>query len=82
MPNFKNFKLGTKLGLSFGIILTLVLVIGAITIFSFYKISSKSEQLSEETAPLNNAATQIAFSAQRAMYAQRGYRYTEQKSFS
>lgn len=81
MPKFKNLKLGTKLGISFGIILTLVLVIGAITVFSFYSISRKSENLSNETAPLNNAATQIAFSAQRAMYAQRGYRYTEQKSY-
>lgn len=81
MAKFKNLRLSSKLGISFGIVVLLSLIIGLFAIYNFYTTAKLTSKLNDETTPLNIASTNVAISAQKAMYAQRGYRYTESKSF-
>lgn len=79
--NWKNLKIGTKLAVSFGLIMLLFGILGLILIVSFYNINRKAAKLANESFPLTVVANKIAFSAQRAMYAQRAYRYTEEEKY-
>lgn len=81
MTQWKNLKLSAKLALGFGAIMLLVLLIGVITIVQLRAVQQKAKALTNEFIPLTEVSNQIAFSAQRAMYAQRGYRYTESEAF-
>lgn len=74
-------KLSLKLAVGFGAIMLLVLVVGIVMLFQLGNVQQKATSLTNEFIPLTEVSNQIAFSAQRAMYAQRGYRYTESEAF-
>lgn len=78
---WKDLKLGTKLTIGFGSLIFLVAIVGFITLYQLRSVESKADALTSEFIPLTEVANQIAFAAQRAMYAQRGYRYTEAEAF-
>ena len=71
---WKDLKLGTKLTIGFGSLIFLVAIVGFITLYQLRSVESKADALTSEFIPLTEVANQIAFAAQRAMYAQRGYR--------
>ena len=79
--NWKNLKIGAKLGLSFGLIMLMFAILGTFILFSLNSIGNKAQSLAEESIPLTEISNKIAFSAQKAMYAQRGYRYTADEKF-
>ena len=79
--NWRDLKIGAKLGLSFGAIMLTFTILGTFILFNFFSIGNKAESLAEESIPLTEVANKIAFTAQKAMYAQRGYRYTEDEKF-
>lgn len=79
--NWKDLKIGAKLGLSFGAIMLTFAILGTFILFNFFSIGNKAQSLAEESIPLTEVANKIAFTAQKAMYAQRGYRYTEDEKF-
>lgn len=78
---WKDFKFGRKLSVAFGVIIILTLISGIFGIVNFYRIEGKSRQLSDQYIPLSEVANQINATAQKAMYAQRGYRYTLGENF-
>ena len=79
--DWKNLKIGAKLGFSFGAITLMFAILGTFVLFNFNSIGQKAQSLADESIPLTEIANKIAFSAQKAMYAQRGYRYTEDEKF-
>lgn len=79
--NWKDLKIGVKLGLSFGAITLTFSILGAFVLFSLFSVGNKAKSLAAESIPLTEVANKIAFTAQKAMYAQRGYRYTEDEKF-
>lgn len=78
---WKDLKIGRKLSIAFGVIILLTLVSGLYGIVQFYKVEVKSKQLTDEYLPLSDVSTKINATAQKAMYAQRGYRYTLSDTF-
>lgn len=79
--NWNNYKIGTKLAIGFGLVMLLFGILGLILIVNFLNINKKASSLAHESFPLTVVANKIAFSAQKAMYAQRAYRYTEEEKY-
>jgi methyl-accepting chemotaxis protein len=79
--NWKNLNLATKLGVSFGSIMVLFLVLALLMQWNMQTVSKHSSELSDEYIPIAELSNDISRTAQQAMYAQRGYRYTEGKAF-
>jgi methyl-accepting chemotaxis protein len=79
--NWKDLSIGKKLGLSFGIVIFLTLLLGLVGISNFYRVQNQTNRITQQYLPLSNISNEIATAAQRAMYAQRGYRYTVSENF-
>jgi methyl-accepting chemotaxis protein len=70
---FKNLKLGAKMGLGFGIIIALVLAVGAVTVLNMVEIQRNSNSLDQEYLPEVRFANEIERNALLVMYNNRGY---------
>ncbi len=79
--NFKNFKIGTKLGIGFGILIVISMVLGGLAIVNMANISEKSEWLAEEYVPEVEIANNIERFSLLTMYNMRGYGFTEETKF-
>ncbi len=79
--NWKNLPIGQKLTFAFGTVISLTLLLGVIGMINFYRVQQQTYRVTERYLPLSNISNDIATSAQRAMYAQRGYRYTISENF-
>lgn len=79
--NFKNLKLGRKLGVGFGILILLSVILGGLAIFNMMNISTKSEYLANEYVPEVKLANDIERYSLQAMYASRGYSFSENDNF-
>ncbi len=79
--NWKNLSIGKKLTASFGLVIFLTLLLGLTGILNFYRVQHQTREVTQQYLPLSNISNDIATSAQRAMYAQRGYRYTVGENF-
>ncbi len=79
--NWKDLSIGKKLTASFGLVILLTLLLGLTGILNFYKVQHQTREVTQQYLPLSNISNDIATSAQRAMYAQRGYRYTVGENF-
>lgn len=79
--SWNNYKIGTKLAIGFGLVMLLFGILGLVLIFNFFRINRMANSLAKESFPLTVIANKIAFSAQKAMYAQRAYRYTEDEVY-
>lgn len=78
---WNKLKSGSKLAIGFGVILSLFATIGILDIRKTSEILNKSKQLFNEYLPISTISTQISETAQKAMYAQRAYRYTEDEQY-
>lgn len=78
---FKNLKLGLKIGLGFGLILMIALILGVLAIAEMMSVQTKSMMLSKEYVPEVAVANDIERSSLLTMYNMRGYVYSEEKSF-
>lgn len=78
---WRNLKFGKKLTISFGVILLLFVIIGIIDIHKTTTLLNNSKRLHDEYLPISTISTQISEIAQKAMYAQRAYRYTEDEQY-
>jgi methyl-accepting chemotaxis protein len=79
--NFKNFSIGQKLGIGFGLLITLSLILGAISIFNMQRVTERSNWLANEYVPEVEIANGIERAALLAMYNLRGYAFTEEERF-
>jgi methyl-accepting chemotaxis protein len=77
----KNLKLGMKLGLGFGMLILIAIVLGGMAIFNMQQVSGASQRLAEEYVPEVSIANDLERASMMSMYAMRGYAYSEQDSY-
>jgi methyl-accepting chemotaxis protein len=78
---WKNFKLGTKLAIGFGVLIIISMILGGIAVMNMAKITQESKVLAKEYVPEVNIATDLRGAVNRTMYEMRGYGFTEEESF-
>jgi len=79
--NFKDLKLGQKLGVGFGMLIFLLSMLGILAIYNMTNISEKSELLNTDFLPEVEIANSLERNSLLVMYAMRGYGYTEEDAF-
>jgi methyl-accepting chemotaxis protein len=79
--NWKNLKIGQKLGLGFGALITISAIIGLIAVINMSRITTKSTYLAEEYVPEVEVANKIERFSFLTMYNNRGYGFTEDETF-
>jgi methyl-accepting chemotaxis protein len=78
---FGNMKLGTKLGLGFGTLVLLAVLLGGLAVWNMWEVRGQSEQLAREYVPEVTLANQVQRNNLLMMYNIRGYAYTENQDF-
>ena len=74
-------KLGTRITLGFGCLITIALILGGISVFCMNRVKTTAVSLSKETVPAVEVANEIERTSLNSMYEMRGYAYTENQSF-
>jgi methyl-accepting chemotaxis protein len=74
-------KLGSKIGLGFGIIVSIALFLGILAIWSMSGVSKQTVILAKENIPEVKLASQIERSILKGMFEMRGYAYTGDNKF-
>jgi methyl-accepting chemotaxis protein len=77
----KNMKLGMKIGMGFGVVIVIALMLGGIAIWNMKSVSGLAEKLDTQLVPQSRLATNIEKSYLAAMLEIRGYGYTLDKKF-
>ncbi len=77
----KNIKLGIKIGGGFGILILIACALGGMAVFNMKGVEGDSTRLAKEYVPEVGIANEVERSALLAMYAWRGYAFTEQENF-
>jgi methyl-accepting chemotaxis protein len=70
-------KLSAKIGLGFGSLIIISLLLGAVAIWNMWKVQGTALELSQVKIPEVEAATRVERSAQNTMFEMRGYVYSE-----
>lgn len=79
--NWKNLNLGAKLGVGFGMLILISVILGGLAVFNMTNISSQSKTLAKEYVPEVKLANTIERNSMETMYNMRGYGLTEEKEF-
>jgi len=79
--NWKNLKLGAKLGTGFGLLILISMILGGLAVFNMSTISTKSTHLADEYVPEVNLANEIERNARQTMYNMRGYSLSENDAY-
>ncbi len=77
----KNLKLGMKIGLGFGVVIAIALVLGTIAIWNMKSVSGLAEKLDTQLVPESGLSTSIERNYLNAMLEIRGYGFTMDKKF-
>ncbi|WP_319581907.1 methyl-accepting chemotaxis protein [uncultured Pseudodesulfovibrio sp.] len=77
----KNLKLGLKLGLGFGCLILIAIILGGLAVYNMNTASEGSTRLANAYVPEVGIATDIERSSLLSMYAMRGYSYTREAGF-
>ncbi len=77
----QNLKLGMKIGGGFGVLIAIAVVLGGVAVLSMSGVKSDAERLAREYVPEVAVANNVERHSLLAMYAMRGYAYTEEESF-
>jgi len=78
---FRTMKLGTKIAVGFGVVLTLALVLGGMGVVSMNGVKGDSVTLATEYAPEVELVSSLERNSLLTMYAMRGYGFTEEQSY-
>lgn len=79
--NWKNFKIGQKLAIGFGLLILISGILGVLAIVNMSSVSSNSTALAHEYVPEVEVANNIERHSLLTMYNIRGYGYTEDEKF-
>ncbi len=77
----KNIKLGIKIGGGFGVLILIACTLGGLAVFNMKAVEKDSIRLAQEYVPEVGMANELERNALLAMYAWRGYAFTEEESF-
>ncbi|HYX08826.1 MAG TPA: methyl-accepting chemotaxis protein [Bacteroidales bacterium] len=78
---FKNLRLGMKLGIGFGMLIFISVILGGLAVLNMSKISTKSGYLANEFVPEVAISNELERSALETMHEMRGYAYSEEDQF-
>jgi methyl-accepting chemotaxis protein len=78
---FKNMKLGVKIGLGFGCLIVIALILGGLAVFNMTRVANQATVMAAEKVPAARVANNVERAALLTMYQIRGYTYTEQPAF-
>ena len=79
--NWKNLKLGAKLGVGFGILIAIALILGLLAVFNMRNVTTESNYLAKEYVPEAKMAMELRGAANRVMYEMRGYALSMDETF-
>ncbi|MFH1980808.1 MAG: methyl-accepting chemotaxis protein [Pseudomonadota bacterium] len=77
----KDMKLGTKIGMGFGLLILIAMVLGGIAVWNMKAVGGESNKLATEYAPEVSLANDVERSSLLTMYAMRGYATTEEAAY-
>ena len=77
----KNFSLGVKIALGFGVIIMIAVILSTLGIVKMQGVEEDSKMLSHEYIPETNLAVELRGTVNRIMYELRGYGFTEEKKY-
>ncbi len=78
---FKDFKLGQKLGISFGVLILISVILGGLAVFNMTRVSTKSQHLAEEYIPEVRIASSLERNSLITMFNMRGYAFAEEEHY-
>ncbi|MBF0205206.1 MAG: MCP four helix bundle domain-containing protein [Desulfamplus sp.] len=78
---FKNIKLGTKIGLGFGCLIVITLLVGGMSVYTMRGAATESINLANEFVPQIDVAMDIRYQTNDIMFAMRGYEYAEHEQY-
>ncbi len=78
---FKNLKLGAKIGLGFGLLIVIAVILGGMSIFKMGDVNTEAAKMKNEFLPEVNVANELERNSLLTMYAMRGYGFTENKTY-
>ncbi len=76
----KNLRLGTKIGASYGLVVLIILALGALAISCMLRVSAGSERMAQQYLPEVKLANELERHALLTMYAVQGYAWSEDRS--
>lgn len=79
--SFKDFKIGQKLAVGFGLLIAIAVTLGLLAVINMSKINEKTHALEAEYLPEVNIANDLRGATNRVMYEMRGYGMTEDESY-
>jgi methyl-accepting chemotaxis protein len=73
--------LGTKIGMGFGLLILIAMILGGIAVWNMKNVGKESNKLATEYAPEVELANEIERNALLTMYAMRGYAFTDEQNY-
>lgn len=77
----KQASLGAKIGIGFGTVIAIAMILGGVAIWSMNNIASVANDMVNKDVPAVSIANEVERNALKTMYAARGYAYTEEEKF-
>lgn len=78
---FKNMKLSVKIGVGFGIILIIAVLLGGIAAFNMNNVRNQSTKLAKEYVPEVQVSNNVERYSHETMFELRGYAFTGDKQY-
>lgn len=75
--NFKDLKIGRKLGLGFGLIIAITVILGLLAIINMRNVASDSQNLANEYVPALDVSSTIDREVRETMYQLLAYHFTQ-----
>ncbi|MDM8549204.1 methyl-accepting chemotaxis protein [Desulfobacterales bacterium HSG2] len=77
----KNLKLGVKIGMGFGIVILIMLLLGSVSAWRMHSVKGRSVMLEQEYVPEVKVANNLERFSQQTMYHMLGYGLSEEKDY-
>jgi methyl-accepting chemotaxis protein len=78
---FKNLRLAAKIGVGFGLLIIIAVVLGGLAVYSMNDVGTQSQMLAEEYVPEVIVANALERASARVMYEMRGYAFSMSPAF-
>lgn len=79
--NWKNFKIGAKLGLGFGVLILIAVLLGSMAVINMLNIRTQTNYLAKEYLPEMEISYDVEKSFLEAIFELRAFDYSEDRAF-